>query len=132
MTVRKIATKLLILLVFLVMVNFIEALCFGGAWLVLDLKARKSIAEKLDIEADWSSFESYIQTSFEPGMSRKEVLKRAETISPFVINPFFIGDEYCEAFYFTVGPFRTSRGGRWDICYNENDVVIHIELYRSQ
>jgi hypothetical protein len=65
-------------------------------------------------------------------MSRIEVLREAQKIGPYKIDPFIINIKYCEAFYFNVGPLRLSRGGRWEVCYDDNYIVTSVEEYFYQ
>jgi len=128
---RSILSGLLRLIVLLLVVHVVEILIVGGVWYVLDIQSRSSLAAKLEIEPSWSSFEKYVETHFEVGMTRTEVIKQAEMIGPFSVEPFFSGMKYCEEYSFRVGPLGTSRGGRWWICY-ENDVVVSVWRYRYQ
>lgn len=126
-----ILSRLLRLVAFLFVVHAVEFLLIGGIWYVLDIQSRSSLTAKLGIEPSWISFEKYIETHFEVGMSRTEVIKQAEIVGPFSVEPFFSGLKYCEEYSFRVGPLGSPRGGRWWICY-ENDVVISVWRYRYQ
>ena len=117
------------ILILLVLLNSLELGCLALGYYWLDLKARTDLSTKLGIEPNWDSFSKYIPEHIKPGMTRIEVLQEAEKIGPYQIDPFIIEVKYCEAFYFYVGPLRSSRGGRWDVCYNQNFIVTSVEKY---
>jgi hypothetical protein len=119
-------SKVVKFLILLVVVHLVEVLMIGSIWYMLDLQARKSIAVELNIEPDWASLDKYIETHFKVGMSRIEILRQAEKIGAYTIEPLFIGDQYCEKFFFNVGPFYIARGSIWWICYDKNDVVTSV------
>jgi hypothetical protein len=123
----KILSQLPKIFVLLLIFALAQVICIGGIWYIKDLNARKEISTRLEIEPSWKSLEKYIETHFEVGMSRNEVLKQADEVGFVNINYFFIGEMYCEVFSFSVGPFNSDRGGRWSLCYDQNDTVIKIE-----
>ena len=125
-------SRLLKLAIILITFDLIQVLCIGGIWSINDLWARNELGKKLGIESNWQSLEKYIKTHFELGMTRDEVIRQAEEIGLFFTSPYFIGADYCELYVFNVGPFESSRGGRWDICYNQDNIVIRVEQYRYQ
>ena len=132
MAKRKTVVPMIRLLGSLIIFMIIQVCCVSGVWYTLDLQARNSLSAELHIEPSWKSFEKYIETHFNIGMTRFEVLKQAEEIGPYTLDPYFLGEEYCEALYFKVGPLRTVRGGRWDICYDENEIVTWFSRYLRQ
>jgi hypothetical protein len=116
----------------LILLNALEFGCLGLGYQWLDLQARSSLSTKLGIEPNWDSFREYIPDQIKPGMTRIEVLQEARKIGSYVVVPIIINVKYCEAFYFTVGPLHSARGGRWDVCYDNNFNVTSVEEYRYQ
>lgn len=119
-------------LLLLALLNALEIGCLGLGYYWLDLQARSRLASELGIEPNWDSFSKYIPSHIKIGMTRVEVLREAEKIGPYNIDPFIVNVKYCEAYYFDVGPLRLSRGGRWDICYDQNFIVTTVEEYHYQ
>ncbi len=120
------------LLFVLVLFDLTQALCVGSVWYISDSKARSAMSTRLGIEPNWKRLEEYIETQFEVGMTRDEVLRQADEIGYVNINYYFIGETYCEVYSFSVGPFISARGGRWRICYDEANKVTKIERVLSQ
>jgi hypothetical protein len=121
-------------LLILAFLNALEIGCLGLGYYLLDLQARSNLSTKLGIEPNWDSFRQYIPSHIKPGMNRIEVLQESDNIGPNVFSPFIygVGGKYCEALYFQVGPLRTARGGRWEICYDDAFNVTSVEEYRYQ
>lgn len=124
-----VVSKVVRFLILLSIVHIMEVLVIGGTWYMLDLQARKSIAVELNIESDWVSLDKHVETHFTVGMSRIEILRQAEKVGAYTIQPFFIGDQYCEKFFFNVGPFHIARGSIWWICYDKYGVVTSVWKY---
>jgi hypothetical protein len=131
MTKNKIITRLLKLIAILLILDLVQALCVGSVWYMSDLQARNAMAGRLNIESSWQSLENYIEAHFSVGMTRDEVLKQADEIGLSNINFVFIGQMYCETYSFSLGPFLAARGGRWEICYDQNENVISVERVLS-
>jgi hypothetical protein len=107
---------------------FAVVVLIGAVYFAADYAARLSLARRLDIEPSWSSFSGYFETHFEVGMKRKDVVDAAIMTNGYYVIPQYLGDErYCDLFIFTVGPFGAERGGRWAVCYDENDIVISVD-----
>jgi hypothetical protein len=120
------------LLVILVIFDLIQALCIGSVWYISDIQAQRVMSAKLGIAPGWHGLEEYIESHFEVGMTRGEILKQAKEVGFVNINVFFIGETYCEVYSFHVGPYNSARGGRWSICYDEKENVIRMERVLSQ
>jgi hypothetical protein len=135
MNKNRIYSRLQKLLPLLMIFDLVQVLFVGGIWSGIwyknDLDARKEIAERLQIEPSWQSLEYYIETHFVGGMTRADIVKQAEEIGYENINIYFLGEIYCEVYSFSVGPFSSPRGGRWSICYDEDENVISIERVLS-
>ncbi len=120
------------ILLLLGLLNAIEIGFFGLGYYLLDLQARSSIASRLGIEPNWDSLRNYIPEHIKVGMNRIDVIRESENIGAFVILPVIINIKYCEDYIYNVGPLDSSRGGRWDVCYDKNFVVTTVEEYLSQ
>jgi hypothetical protein len=120
------------ILILLGLLNVIEIGFLGLGYYLLDLQARSNISTRLGIEPNWDSLRYYIPDHITVGMSRIDVIEESEKIGAFVIVPVIIHVKYCEDYIYNVGPLHSSRGGRWDICYDNNDIVTSVEefLYR--
>ena len=120
------------LLGILVIFDLIQALCIGSIWYINDSRARNAMSARLSIEPSWKQLEEYIETQFEVGMTRDDVLEKADEIGYADLTYYFIGEMYCEVYSFRVGPFMSARGGLWSICYGEGGKVSKIERVLSQ
>jgi hypothetical protein len=120
------------ILLLLGLLNVIEFGFLGLGYYLLDLQARSNISSRLGIESNWDSLRSYIPEHIKVGMNRIDVIRESENIGAFVIVPVIINVKYCEDYIYNVGPLHSSRGGRWDICYDNNNIVTSVEefLYR--
>ena len=132
MNKRRILIQSLRILGILLLFDLAQVLCAGVWWYVSDLDARTAMSSMLNIAPSWRSLEEHIETSLEVGMTRDEVLEQADKVGYVNINYFFIGERYCEVYSFSVGPFNSTRGGRWGLCYDQNDKVISIEQMLRQ
>ncbi|MCC6191226.1 MAG: hypothetical protein IT318_19565 [Anaerolineales bacterium] len=132
MTPKRIVRTLPMALVLAIILHCIELAIGVGIWIALDRRAAASVAGKIGTDASWSSIESYIAEQFTIGTSRAQLLEQAAMIGVFRIRPFFIGPQYCEAYYFLLGPFLTNRAGPWSICFDDDDIVTSVERFYFQ
>lgn len=127
--------KIVRILWMLLVLNFVEIVFIGATWFVLERRAINTVADHLNIEPRWSSFDSYMDEQFQIGMTRKEIILVAREIGRYNIVPLFDeqnGEEiYCDIFSFGLGPFRLRRGNPWVICYDEDNIVIDKQILRG-
>jgi hypothetical protein len=121
-----------IAVVLAIVLHCIELAIGVGIWMALDRRAVASVADKLGTDASWSSIESYIAEQFTIGTSRTVVLEQAAKLGVFRIRPYFIGPQYCETYYFMLGPFQTNRAGPWNICFDDDEFVTRAERFYYQ
>ena len=112
-----------------VVVHLLELLIGVSAWFILDWRAQTSIASKLDVEASWSAIENHISDRFRVGEARTKILEEAAKVGVYRIRPFFLGSQYCETYYFRIGPFQSDRAGPWNLCFDVNGLVTEVERY---
>jgi hypothetical protein len=113
-------------------IHLLELAIGIGVWLALDRSAQASVANRLGTEVSWSAIEDHIASQFQIGVARPNILEAAAKIGAFRIRPFRLGNQYCEAYYFKIGPFYTDRAGPWSLCFNDDEVVTSVERYWYQ
>lgn len=113
--------------VLIIALHVAEVVIALGGWYALTLHSQALVANKLGIGSSLAEFNRYVETHITVGMSRKEVITQAELIGPFRTKPFFLSDEYCETYYFNVGPLSTTLGLPWWVCYDDSDHVISVQ-----
>jgi len=99
-------------LLFVLVVHLVELVLIVSLWFLLDIQARSVLSVRLGIGTSLLDFNRYIEETFKPGMTRRQIIEDAQFIGPYRVAPVFIGDEYCEIYSFNVGPFQTARGTR--------------------
>jgi hypothetical protein len=132
MTEERTPRALPMALIIVIVAHCLELAIGTSIWFVLDGRARTSIASKLGTEPTWDSVETYIADQFTIGTPRMQLLERAAEIGVFRIKPFFIGAQYCETYYFKLGPFWADRAGPWNVCFDDEGIVTRVERYYFQ
>lgn len=118
-----------------VSVSLLLCLCILGSKSAVDLwesKALNQLANRLEIEPSWESFERYLAKSFTEGLTRQEVLEEATKVGPFTATPMAAEDAEKIVFdLLAMGfPPLINKEHSWLIVYyNDNGVVIDVYRY---
>jgi hypothetical protein len=110
-----------------IVVHAVELVMVAGLWYGLDLQARTTLSHKLGIGSQELDFNEYVLANFKSGMTRRQILEQGDAIGPYLVKPFFIGNEYCETWVFDLRAFDTRYGSLLSICYDENGLVTSVK-----
>lgn len=98
----------------------------AGVWYAIGIQAQTEMSERLGIGTSLLDFNTYIYDNFKPGLTRRQVIELANRIGVFKTQPLYIGDEYCEIFFFQIGPFQKPVGSHPTVCYDDSGKIISV------
>ena len=110
----------------LAFVHLGELIILMAIWLAVNWQARMAVSRELGIGNALVDFESYIDTQLVTGITRRELIERADAITTWRVKPFYLANKYCETISFYIGPFDAEVAHRRAICYDENFKVTSI------